>query len=123
MSSLMITIAFTSILLVLGSLQCAGAASMSAPAPADPELLSSVFAYHGFVNTDARNAFFHDLEVGDAPGASEVLESNIAPAYSTGQHAVSCISSSPHTLGSLGNKKSKLLQACASFAAIRFMKS
>ena len=72
-------------LLALSSLHCEAAPSPSAPAPEDPELLNSVFAYHGFVS-DARSTFWSDLEAGDAPDAAHVLDSNIAPAYATGQH-------------------------------------
>lgn len=84
MSSVKITILFTTVLLALSSLHCEAAPSPSAPAPEDPELLNSVFAYHGFVS-DARSTFQGDLENGDESGAAHVLDNNIAPAYSTGK--------------------------------------
>ena len=86
MSSVEITTVFTTVLLALSSLHCEAAPSPSAPAPEDPELLNSVFAYHGFVS-DARSTFQGDLENGDESGAALVLDKNIAPAYSTGQHS------------------------------------
>ena len=105
MCSFKITTIFVSAVLALDSLQCAAAASASSPAPEDPELLNSVFANHGFVNYDVRNAFWRDLETGDAPAASRLLENNIAPAYSTGERTLPCVSAIPTALKCLNKPK------------------
>ena len=73
MSFLKIITVITSLLLVLSTLQYGAATTPSAPTADD-----GAFAYRIRIEIDLPDAFLRDLETGDAPAASRVLEDNIA---------------------------------------------